>query len=192
MSRPWLLLSAIVLASITANTRAQGPAMAAFTLAMEGGGAEVKPGDDFFAYANAEWLASTKIPPGKPRWGARNEIADLTAQQVSQVIREAGKGKVADFYAAYIDEAAIEKRGLAPIAPLLKSIDAIGDKTDLARWLGAHMRADVDPINLGVYGSAHVFGLAVSSGFHGEPNNVAYLGWAGWGCEAPIISPSPC
>src|SRR5215831_9869168 len=119
MSRPWLLLSAIVLASVTANTRAQGPAMAALTLAMEGGGSDaaVKPGDDFFAYANAEWLASTKIPPGKPRWGARNEIADLTAQQVGQVIREAGTGKVGAFYAAYVDEAGIEKRGLAPIAP---------------------------------------------------------------------------
>jgi predicted metalloendopeptidase len=184
MSRPWLLLlSAIVLASVTANTRAQGPAMAALTLAMDGGGSDpaVKPGDDFFAYANAEWLASTRIPPGKPRWGARNEIADLTAQQVSQIIREANKGKVADFYAAYIDEPAIEKRGLAPIAPLLKSIDAIADKTDLARWLGAHMRADVDPINLGVYDSAHVFGLAVSSGIHGEPKYVAYLVQGGLG-----------
>jgi predicted metalloendopeptidase len=183
MSRPWLLLSAIVLASVATNTRAQGPAMAALTIAMEGGGSDaaVKPGDDFFAYANAEWLASTKIPPGKPRWGARNEIADLTAQQVSQVIREANKGKVADFYAAYIDEAAIERKGIAPVAPILKSIEAIADKTDLARWLGAHMRADVDPINLGVYDSSHVFGLAVSSGIHGEPKYVAYLTQGGLG-----------
>jgi endothelin-converting enzyme/putative endopeptidase len=157
--------------------------MAALTIAMDAGGSDavIKPGDDFFACANAEWLASTRIPPGKPRWGARNEIADLAAQQVSQVIREASKGKVADFYAAYLDEPAIEKRGLAPIAAQLKSIDAIADKTDLARWLGAHMRADVDPINLGVYDSAHVFGLAVSSGIHGEAKYVAYLTQGGLG-----------
>jgi predicted metalloendopeptidase len=54
--------------------------MAAITIAMDSGGTEMRSGDDFFAYANAEWLASTKIPPGKPRWGARNEIANLTAQ----------------------------------------------------------------------------------------------------------------
>ena len=136
---------------------------------------DVKPGDDFFAYANAEWLRSTRIPEGKARWGARNEIAERTAQQLAQVIRDAYPGKVADFHAAYLDEARIEKKGLAPIAPMLKSIDRLHDKTALARWLGANMRADVDPMNLGVFDSQHLFGLAVSFGNHGETNYIAYL-----------------
>ena len=177
-----LLLIAIALAfAFTGHAHGQGPAMAALALAQETGPAEVKPGDDFFAYANAEWLASTRIPPGKGRWGARNEIAERTARQLAAVIREAPHGKVADFHAAYLDQAAIEKKELAPIAPLFASIDALRDKTDLARWLGAHMRADVDPINLGVYDSSHVFGLAVASGIHGEPKYVAYLLQGGLG-----------
>jgi endothelin-converting enzyme/putative endopeptidase len=84
--------------------------------------ASVAPGDDFFAYANGEWLAKARIPDGKARWGARDEINAATAQQLAQVIRGAGAlphgRKVADFHAAYLDEAAIEKRGFAPIAPL--------------------------------------------------------------------------
>ena len=41
----------------------------------------VKPGDDFFAYANRGWLQSTEIPAGKERWGARNEIEERTRKQ---------------------------------------------------------------------------------------------------------------
>ena len=47
------------------------------------GDAGIKPGDDFFAYANGDWLRATEIPAGKERWSARNEIDDLTRQQTS-------------------------------------------------------------------------------------------------------------
>lgn len=141
----------------------------------------IEPGDDFFTYANSEWLASTQIPAGKARWGARNEIAEKAAQQLAQVIREAPAGKVRDFHAAYLDEATIERKGLQPIAALLRSIDGVHDKTGLARWLGAQMRADVDPLNAGTYDSPNLFGLGVSYGNHGEPNNIGYLAQGGLG-----------
>lgn len=145
----------------------------------------VAPGDDFFAYANGEWLAKARIPDSKARWGARDEINAATAQQLAQVIRGAGAlphgRKVADFHVAYLDEAAIEKRGFAPIAPLLKSIEAIRDNTGLSRWLGAELRADVDPVGVGTYDSRHLFGLAVACGFHGEPSYIAYLTQGGLG-----------
>jgi len=51
--------------------------------------AAVTPGDDFFAYANRDWLATVRIPPDKGRWGARDEIASATAAQVAQVIGDA-------------------------------------------------------------------------------------------------------
>lgn len=183
-----LLLTAIGLGLQGQRAHAQSAAAAAATAAEDGIDIGVAPGDDFFGYANGTWLRSTPIPPGQSRWRAGNEIAEMTAQQVAQVIREAGAGgpaspgrKVADFHAAWLDEAGIEKKGLAPIAPLLKSIDRLRDKVALARWLGGQMRADVDPLNLGVYDSPHLFGLAVSFGIHGEPNNVAYLLQGGLG-----------
>jgi predicted metalloendopeptidase len=184
-----LLLAAMALVFPGRSARAQTPTAAAVAAPEDGVDAGVKPGDDFFGYANGEWLRSTQIPPGKGRWGARNQIAELTAQQLAQVIREAPSSdaiaspgrKVAAFHAAYLDEARIEKKGLAPIAPLLKSVDRLRDKTALARWLGGQLRADVDPLGVGIFDSAHLFGLAVSFGIHGEPNHIAYLVQGGLG-----------
>jgi predicted metalloendopeptidase len=142
----------------------------------------IKPGDDFFAYANGEWLAATAVPAGRQRWGARNEIDAITGQQVSKVLEDAAaapKGttarKVADFRAAYLDEAAIEAKGITPIKPLLTRIDRVRDKAGLTRLLGSMLLADVSPLNAGTYDSSHLLGLAVELGNNGEKTNVAYL-----------------
>jgi putative endopeptidase len=171
------------------------PAASAQTLpdrripAMERGVDEsVAPGDDFFAYANGDWLRSIAIPAGKDRWNARNEIEELASHRVAELLdraRAAPSGsaprKVADYRAAYMDEAAIEARGLAPIRPLLDSIDRIRDKASLTRMLGAGLRADVDPLNWGVYNSSHVLGLSVEESIHGERSYVAFLVQGGLG-----------
>jgi len=154
----------------------------------EGVDANVQPGDDFFRYANGGWLEATEIPVGKGQWGARGEIAERTKAQVSQLIDDAASAprgsdarKVADFRAAFLDEAAIESRGIAPVRPLLERIDRLRDKTALTRVLGRELQADVDPMNLGVFNSAHVVGLAVQAGNHGETRHVAYLLQGGLG-----------
>ena len=148
----------------------------------------IEPGDDFFAYANGEWLKAHEIPADKKRWGAFNEIAETTKRQLATVVTDAAKEpagssarKVYDFYAAHLDEAAIEAKGIAPLAPLLKSVDRIGDKTAFSRWLGGQLRADVDPLNQGVFVSSHLFGLAVQYGIHGEKNHFPYLLQGGLG-----------
>ena len=158
--------------------------------AQDDGGVDprIAPGDDFFAYANGGWLHATEIPAGERRWGARSEIAQRTRQQLAQLLDDARAApagsdarKVADFRAAYLDEAAIEARGIAPLKPLLDRIDRIRDKAGLARWLGSELRADVDPMNLGVYDSPHILGLAVQAGNHGERHHLAYLLQGGLG-----------
>jgi putative endopeptidase len=150
--------------------------------------ASIRPGDDFFGYANGGWLKSTRIPAGKERWNARTEIEELTHRRIGALVESAKAAppgslarKVADFRAAYLDEAAIEAAGIKPLEPLLKRIDAAHDKAALTRVLGALVRADVDPLNWGVYDSAHVLGLAVGPGLHGEKNNVAFLLQGGLG-----------
>ena len=90
-------------------------------------GMTVLPGDDFFAYTNGDWLAKTEIPADRGSWSAMGALAEDTNTRIAKMIEELGaaKGtsgearKVADFYAAYMDEAAIEKRGLAPVKPCL-------------------------------------------------------------------------
>ena len=149
---------------------------------------DIKPGDDFFAYANGSWLRSAAIPAGKKRWGARDEIDELTHQRVAKLLDDASVAppgstarKLADFRAAYMNELAIETMGLAPLKPLLDAIDRVHDKSTLTRLLGADLRADVDPLNYGVYNSSGLLGLSVERSIHGEKSYVAFLLQGGLG-----------
>jgi putative endopeptidase len=148
----------------------------------------IRPGDDFFVYANGDWLKTTELPAGRERWNARNEIDELTRQQVLKLLDDAGAEpagstarKVADFRAAYLNEAAIEARGLAALQPLLDSIDHVQDKAALTRLLGSGLGADVDPLNWGAYRSSHLLGLSVEPSIHGEKTYVAFLLQGGLG-----------
>jgi putative endopeptidase len=151
-------------------------------------GTAITPGDDFFAYANSGWLEATAIPAGKERWGARDELQELTRRRIAELLDDAGAApagsparKVADFRAAWLNEAAIEARGIAPLQPLLDRVEQVSDKTELTRLLGRGMRADVDPLGFGIYKSASVLGLSVDQSIHGEKNNVAFLVQGGLG-----------
>ena len=107
-------------------------------------GAVVLPGDDFYAYANGEWMARTEIPADRGSWGAMYALAEDTNARIVKLIEEAAanKGaspearKVADFYTAWMNEAAIESAGLASLKPRLERIAAIKDRAGLARVLG--------------------------------------------------------
>jgi predicted metalloendopeptidase len=150
--------------------------------------ASITPGDDFFAYANGAWLKTAAIPAGKPRWGARDELESQARRRIAELLDNAGAApagsaahRVADFRAAYLNEAAIESKGLAPLKPMIDQIAKLSDKADLARLLGHGMRADVDPLGFGVYQSASVLGLAVQQSIHGEKNNTAFLVQGGLG-----------
>ena len=141
----------------------------------------VRPGDDFYKYANGSWDRRTQIPPELSSYGAFNIAAKLADAHVAEIVHGA-KGmpgtddrKIADFYHAFLDTAAIAKRGVAPIRPLLDTIAAIADKHALARFLGAHLRADVDPINNGVLHTDNPFGLWVAQDFNHPGHNVASL-----------------
>jgi predicted metalloendopeptidase len=148
----------------------------------------IRPGDDFFAFANGAWLRATTIPAGRDRWTARTEIGELTSRQVAKLLDDAAtqpRGtlarKVADFRAAYLNEAAIEARGIASLRPQLDSIARVRDKAALTRFLARSVGADVDPLNWGIYRSAHLLGLSVEPGIHGEKTYLAFLVQGGLG-----------
>ena len=142
----------------------------------------VKPGDDFFSYANGAWLRATVIPAGRNRWTVRDEINERTRLQIAAILDDARTSrpgslarKVADFRSAFLNEPAIERRGITPLAPMLARIDRAGDRLALTRLLGSTMRADVDPLNLGVYTSSSVLGLSVEHSIHGEKRYTPFL-----------------
>src|SRR4029453_10706470 len=126
----------------------------------------VNPGDDFSSYANGGWQKSTTIPADKAAWGTFGILADQGRQQNAHLIQGVAKGsttgdarKIGDFYAAYMDEAAIERRGIAPLTPKLDAIAAITSKAALAAAIGATLRADVDPLNNTNFWTEHLFGV---------------------------------
>ena len=169
---------------------APAPSLAAATISANESDVDagIAPGEDFFAYANGGWLTLTQIPAGKNRWSGRNEIEEKTKHQLASLIDEAAmrppgsyQRKVADFYAAYLSDSIAEANAIARIEPLLHRIDGVLDKIALACLLGRDLRADVDPLNVGVYSSSHLFGLAVQRGIHGEKNHFAYLLQGGLG-----------
>ena len=148
----------------------------------------ISPGDDFFGYANGAWLAATTLAPGKERWGARDEIAAVTRKRVAQLLDDAHNAprgsparRVADFRAAWLNEVAIEARGRSPLQPQLDSIDAVADEQALTRLLGRWTRADVDPLNWGVFDAGSLLGLSVEPSIHGEKTYVAFLVQGGLG-----------
>ena len=148
-----------------------------------------RPGDDFFAWANKDWLAKTNIPEDRSRWGAMDSLAESTNERIVKLIdsvdddRKASleARKVAGYFNAYMDEAAIEDRGTAPLKPLLAQIGAIKDKPGLVRALGASVRADVDPLNNTHFATENIFGLWISPGLHDPAHNWPYLLQGGLG-----------
>lgn len=160
----------------------------------------VKPGDDFFAYANGAWLKSAEIPAGRDRWAVRDEINERTRRQVEAVLdgaRTSHAGslarRVADFRAALVNESAIEDKGIAPLKKLFTRIDHVEDRIGITRLLGASIRADVDPLNIGIYTSSSVLGLSVEHSIHGERTYSAFLvqGGLGLGDRDQYLSTEP-
>ena len=120
-----------------------------------------RPQDDLFQAMNGDWLKSVEIPSDKAAWGNGVRLRELSDARQRALVeglaaRPAAAGtnaqKVTDFYRAFVDEAAIDKAGLAPLAASLAAVDALADKHALAtlmgRWQGlvdVPVRVDVNP-----------------------------------------------
>ena len=171
------------LAASTETAAQQGPDLA-------GMDSKVAPGDDFFAYANGTWIKNTEIPPDHSTYGNSTILADLTTQRVNDILKgaaaHAAKGgseaqQIGDYYASFMDEAAIEAKSSKPLAPALKRIDEIFSRSELAAALGETMRADVDVLNNGNLYTPHLFGLWVAQDLNDPKRYSAFLLQGGLG-----------
>ena len=135
----------------------------------------VKPGANFYQYANGGWFKRATIPSDQAQWGAQEELekrnelilrglAETTVQQVAQGKAKPGsiEQKVGDFYASGMDEKAINAQRAKPLAPYLAAIDKISDPASLASVIG----------QLHAIGLAPVFNL---DGDQDEKNTVAQI-----------------
>jgi putative endopeptidase len=193
----WVLTAAVLCGSSAwaagpVSGKQPAPAGADSRIGMDLSGIDhaVKPGDNFYDYANGNWMKTAQIPEDRSSTGTFLTVFEKAENATAELIRNAGKNrpaagtntrKIADFYAAYMDEAAIEKRGLSSLKPELANIDAIKSKDDLARVLGSRLRADVDPVNATNFNTENLFGLFVTQGLEDPSRNIAYLLQGGLG-----------
>ncbi|MEO5640235.1 MAG: M13 family metallopeptidase [Sphingomicrobium sp.] len=150
----------------------------------------VKPGDDFFAYANGNWVKRTVIPADRASVGSfymadqqreKNTREMMDALLKTNPAADSDEGRIVNFYKAYLDTAAIDKAGIAPAKADLDAIAAIADKRALASAIGGTLRADVDPFNHTNYRTDHLFGLFVTQGLKTPGETLPYLLQGGLG-----------
>jgi len=180
-----LLLSACAVAHKTTPVApvaapASRPAIGGFGFDLSGMDPGVRPGDDFYRYANGAWAARTPIPVDRARYGAFDALREKAERDVRAIIEsvaaqdsDAGSNarKVGDFYRSFMDEAAINAQGLAPLKADLGEIDSLTSRTDLVRHFG---RAMLDDIRL-------PFGLFIDQDLKQPDRYVVYLTQSGLG-----------
>jgi putative endopeptidase len=112
--------------------------------------AGVRIQDDLFRHVNGTWLKTTEIPADKPLTGAFMELRDQAEAAVRDIITtlEGGEpgsdeARVADLYASFMDEDAVERLGVSPILPVLAAIDSVETVPDLVRMVGGFARQAV-------------------------------------------------
>jgi putative endopeptidase len=174
-------------ASVTAPPAPEVPGQSIDRSAMD---SSVKPGADFYLYANGGWYAKAEIPADRASTGVWLMLTQDIEKRLAQLIDDVAhadapagspRRKIADFHAAFMDDAAIEKRGLAPIQPELARIARITDAKSLATYLGSELRADVDALNSGNVDTDRFFGVYVDGDLNDPSKNAAYLMQGGLG-----------
>jgi len=102
--------------------------------------AAVRPQDDLYRYLNGKWLASFVIPADKGDYDSFQKVFDDTQVQMRALVdglqaahdaSDPDQQKLADLYASFMDEAALEPLGLKPLAQELARIDALKDKSQI-------------------------------------------------------------
>ncbi len=173
-----LLSTATIVAGPIACTSANGD-KAAYTLGTDLGiskeamDTSVKPGDDFYAYANGNWQKVTQIPADRSSIGAFYtaflETEKRTRELVDAIVKSGGDagtddGRIAAFYNAYMNTKAIDAAGMKPVEADLARFDTIADKAALSTILGEQTRADVDPLNATDFNTENLSKLLTQAG----------------------------
>ena len=101
----------------------------------------VKPQHDFFKFTSGKWLASVQIPTDKGRFGAFDELRDLSEQRLQDIITELSKQKnlsesseskkIADLYTSFMNERLIHKLDIQPLHATFSRIDKVKTKQQL-------------------------------------------------------------
>jgi putative endopeptidase len=135
---------------------------------------------DFYQFACGGWLKANSIPPSEPSWSRFNELAERNRQTLRSILeadaqpgtdRTPVQTKIGDYYAACMDEPAINQKGLAPLKPILDQIEGIADKRQLPALL-----ADLHQRGIGAF-----FGVTSEQDFENASMVIAFAAQGGLG-----------
>ena len=167
--------------------------------AADGRDTSINPGDDFYRYANAGWLKANTVPVGQSSYDTRAMLAETSSRRVQELVQEAASAhaasgsiaqKVGDYYSGYLDQQAIDAKGLSPLADEMAKIAAISDKRSLSAYLGTTLNSEVEGLTTN---ADHIFGIWISQGFEDSEHNLPHLWQGGLGMPArdDYLDPSP-
>jgi endothelin-converting enzyme/putative endopeptidase len=150
-----LALAALLASTVSAGVLAANPRYGTWGVEAADMDTTVKPGDGFFHFAEGTWLKNHPIPADKTGAGYNYELPDEIELQVRKMVEDVTANptspiarKIGDAYAAWMDEAGIEQRGLAPLEPYLARIDAVSNTRQLVKLMMAPGYAS--PVNVGI------------------------------------------
>jgi putative endopeptidase len=108
----------------------------------------VAPGDNFYQFANGTWAKNTPIPADKSNYGMFTVLDDLSRERTRDIIQEQAKdsnSRIGAAYGSFIDQAAIEAKGLKPFNPWLNQVRGLKSKAGLAK-----LYADADQLGINI------------------------------------------
>jgi len=121
----------------------------------------VRPQDDFYRFVNGKWLDTKEIPADKGRYGSFDELRDTVQDQLRTLMDDLPKAmnaadpdlpKIADLYASFLDEKALESKGGKPLAAEFARVNAIRDAAGIAAEIAHLNRIGVPaPFSPGVH-----------------------------------------
>ncbi|WP_342248877.1 M13 family metallopeptidase [Sphingomonas sp. OTU376] len=136
----WVRLAAgvalVAVSPAIAQTAKPAPRYGSFGVDLSAQKPSVKPGDDFWSFANGGWNDRTEIAADRASAGFGTQLSIEAEANVRAILDDMAKNpsaygasgkQVGDFYASWMDEAAIEKAGTAPLKPYLATIAGVKD-----------------------------------------------------------------
>jgi len=184
----FLVLAAAPCGAAEPGAKAPVKAAAGAGLDLQGLDRTVAAGDDFYTFANGAWRARTVIPADRSSYGTSEMLTELTDRRTADLIRDAANAepgtearKIGDYYTSFMDEEAIEHKGLLPLEAVFARIRPIQDRMTLAGILGGTLRADVDVLNATRFATPNVFGLWVAQDLDNPRRYLPFLLQGGLG-----------
>lgn len=138
------------------------------------------PTQDFYEFANGNWLKTATIPTSESRWGIFLELRDRNKEILHDLLSDlaasdhpAGSNaqKVGDFYRTGMDSVQIEEAGITPIQPYFDEIESIRDFDDVLKVAATHQRI----------GGGSLFNVFVEGDFKNSDVNAVYAFQGGLG-----------